>query len=85
MKVVGDNLTSAPPGSVANLTQWVSQRLVPEHAATGERATGRQAMGPQESASEVDDIRLIAGGCEPTQVLPGQAEWRTNDQHGHRR
>jgi aminoglycoside/choline kinase family phosphotransferase len=65
VKVVGDNLTSAPPGSVANLTQWVSQRLVPEHAATGERATGRQAMGPQESASEVDDIRLIAGDASP--------------------
>lgn len=65
VKVVGDNLTSAPLGSVANLTQWVSQRLVPEHAATGERATGRQAMGPQESASEVDDIRLIAGDASP--------------------
>ena len=62
---VGDNLTSAPPGSVANLTRWVSQRLVPEYAATGERANGRQAMGLQESGSEVDDIRLIAGDASP--------------------
>ena len=62
---VGDNLTSAPPGSVANLTRWVSQRLVPEYAATGERDNGRQAMGLQESGSEVDDIRLIAGDASP--------------------
>ena len=57
---VGDNLTLAPPDSVADLTKWVSQRLVAEHA-----AAGRQATSPQKSASTIDEIHLIAGDASP--------------------
>ena len=53
-------MTSAPPGSVSDLTKWVSQQLVAEHSAVGQQPTG-----PQESASKVDDVHLIAGDASP--------------------
>ena len=59
MKVIGDNLTSSNPASLVDLTQWVSQRLVAEHA-----ATSQQTIGPQEGIN-VDGVHLIAGDASP--------------------